>query len=121
MSTAGGDKALAYYERFDRRQRAELRTLVSDGLIAEHRANPTGAKGPQSEPLRRLLNYFRRMPQAGKYVVVAVRRWEEYRLGRLSGARGVAPTVLDGPSFATEDEALHAVFEARVRDLVAAQ
>lgn len=117
MSTAVLDKALAYYQRFDRRQRAELRALVTDEVVAEHRANPTGAKGPQSEPLRRLLNYFRRMPQAGKYVVVAVRRWEEYRLGRLSGVRGIAPTVLEGPSFATEDEALHAVFEARVRDL----
>jgi branched-chain amino acid transport system permease protein len=97
--------------------RAELVKLATDDVVAEHRANPNGASGPQSEALRRLLNYFRRAPQAGKYVVVAERRWEEYRIARLSGVRGVAPTVLDTPAFATETEAIHGVFEARVRDL----
>src|SRR5262249_17889235 len=38
------DKALQYYDRFDRRLRAELRRLVTDHVIAEHRANPLGRR-----------------------------------------------------------------------------
>ena len=113
------DKALHYYERFDRDLRAELKRLVTDDVIAEHRANPAGARGPQSEALRRLLNYFRRAPQGGKLAVVAVDPWREYRIGVLSGVRGEALKILDEPVFATEEEALHGVFLARVRDLVA--
>jgi branched-chain amino acid transport system permease protein len=111
------DKALHYYERFDRRLRAELKRLISDELIAEHRENPLSERGPQSEALRRVVNYFRRAPQAGKYVVIAVEPWREYRLGLLGAARGEAPKVLDEPVFASEAEALHGVFLARVRDL----
>ena len=116
MDTPTVDKALHYYERFDRNLRAELRGFITDDVIAEHRANPFG-EHPQSEPLRRLLNYFRRAPQAGKYVVVAVEPWREYRIGLLSGVRGVLPKVLDQPVFASEREALHGVFLARIRDL----
>ena len=117
MSAPVVDKALAYHERFDRRLRSELRALATDAVLEEHRMNPSGARGTQSEALRRLLNYFRRAPQAGKYVVVAVRSFEEYKIGVLSGVRGVAPTVLEAPAFASEADALHGVFEARVRDL----
>jgi branched-chain amino acid transport system permease protein len=113
------DKALHYYERFDRQLRAELKPLVTDDVVAEHRANPHGARGPQSEALRRLLNYFRRGAQTGKLVVVAVDPWREYRIGVFSGVRGEVPKVLDAPVFATEEEALHGVFLARVRDLLA--
>jgi len=50
---------------------------------------------------------------------VAVEPWREYRLCTLSGVRGEPPKVLDAPVFSTEEEALHGVFVARVRDLVA--
>jgi branched-chain amino acid transport system permease protein len=115
MSATVVDKALAYYERFDREQRRQLRALIDDSLIAEHRSNPLG---PHSDRLRRLLNYFRRAPQGGKYAVVAVERWREYRLARLSGVRGQAPEMLGEPVFRSEAEALHGVFLARVRDLL---
>jgi len=113
------DKALHYYERFDREQRAQLKRLVTDDVIAEHRANPHGERGTQSEALRRLLNYFRRAPQVEKLAVVAVEPWREYRIGMLSGVRGEPPKVRDEPVFATEEEALHGVFLERVRNLVA--
>ncbi|MET0154342.1 MAG: inner-membrane translocator [Candidatus Binatia bacterium] len=116
MRTPPVDKALHYYERFDRNLRGQLRELITDEVIAEYQANPLGER-PQSEPLRRLLNYFRRAPQAGKYVVVAVEPWRDYRIGILSGARGVLPKVLDEPVFASEQDALHGVFLARIRDL----
>src|ERR1044071_1502390 len=119
MSTPATDKALHYYERFDQELRRRLKALVDEAVVEEHRATPLGAGGPQSEPLRRLLNYFRRAPQAGKYVVVAVEPWREYRIGVLSGARGGAPQVRAEPIFASEEEALHGVFLARIRDLLA--
>jgi branched-chain amino acid transport system permease protein len=119
MSAPAADKAFHYYERFDHELRRQLKALVDEAVVEEHRANPLGAGGPHSERLRRLLNYFRRAPQAGKYVVVAVEPWREYRIGVLSGARGVAPQVLDAPIFASEEEALHGVFLARIRDLLA--
>jgi branched-chain amino acid transport system permease protein len=109
------DKAPLYYERFDRELRRQLKPLIDDQLLAEHRSNPLG---PHGDRLRRVLNYFRRAPQAGKYVVVAVERWREYRLGKLSGVRGEAPQVLDEPVFRSEEEALHGAFLARVRDLL---
>jgi branched-chain amino acid transport system permease protein len=112
------DKALHHYQRFDRELRAEPESLVDERLIEEHRSNPLGALGPQSERLRRVLNYFRRAPQAGKYVVVAVEPWREYRIGVLSGMRGVAPKILDEPRFTSEEAAIHGVFLARVRELV---
>ena len=119
MSAPRADQALHYYERFDQALRRQLRALVDDTVVEEHRANPLGKRGPQSDRLRRLLNYFRRAPQAGKYVVVAVEPWRDYRIGVLSGVRGVAPQVLDEPIFGAEQEALHGVFLARVRDLLA--
>ncbi|GAA4696860.1 hypothetical protein GCM10023215_38730 [Pseudonocardia yuanmonensis] len=53
-------------------------------------------------------------------MIVAVRPWEEYRLAALTGVHGEAPEVLDDRPYATEEEAMHAVFLRRVADLVAA-
>jgi len=119
MSAPAVDKALHYYQRFDHELRRQLKAGIDDSVVEEHRQNPLGERGPHSDRLRRLLDYFRRAPQAGKYVVVAVEPWREYRIGVLSGARGVAPQVLDEPIFASEAEALHGVFLARIRDLLA--
>lgn len=112
------DKALYYYARFDEKLREQLRGLVTDELIAEHKENPLGFRGHHSPNLQFLLNYFRRAPQAGKYIIVATMPWQEYRIGVLSGVRGVPPEVLEEPVFTTEEETLHGVFLARVRDLM---
>jgi branched-chain amino acid transport system permease protein len=112
------DKALHYYARFDEKLRERLRSLITDELIAEHRENPLGFRGHHSPDLQFVLNYFRRSPQAGKYIIVASVPWQEYRIGVLSGVRGVAPEVLEEPVFATEEEAIHGTFLARVRDLM---
>jgi hypothetical protein len=111
------DKAMHYYARFDRQMRERLRPLVTPELLEEHRTNPLWFDGPQSHELQAVLNYVRRQPQSGKYVIVAVKPWEDYRIGVLSGVRGVPPVVRDEPRFATEQEAMHGVFLARVRDL----
>ena len=112
------DKALHYYARFDEKLRERLRALITDELIAEHEENPLGFRGHHSPDLQFVLNYFRRSSQAGKYIIVASMPWQEYRIGVLSGVRGVAPGVLEEPAFAIEEEATHGTFLARVRDLM---
>lgn len=109
------DRQLEVYELFDRRARERTAALVTDAVIAEHEADPAG---PHSDQLQRVLRYMRRAPIPGKYVVVAVRPWHEYRVAVLTGVHGEAPTVLDDGPYATEEEAMHAVFLRRVADLL---
>jgi branched-chain amino acid transport system permease protein len=92
--------------------------MVTPELVEEHRTNPLGFHGLHSFELQFLMNYLRTRPQAGKYVIVAVEAWKDYRIGVLSGVRGVEPQVLDEPRFATEEEAMHGVFLARIRDIL---
>jgi hypothetical protein len=111
------DRQLQVYADFDAKLRERIRALVTPELITEHAAKPLGQ---HSDSLERVLNYFRRQPQAGKYIIVATKPWEEYRIGVLSGVRGEPATILDGPSFASEDEALHGIFLRRIDDLMGA-
>ncbi len=108
------DRQLEVYERFDQGAQERVLALLTDDVIAEHSVSPAG---PHSDALQRVLRYLRRAPVRGKYVIVAVRPWQEYRLGRLTGVRGEAPVVLDEGPYATEQEAMHAVFLRRVADL----
>lgn len=111
------DKQIEVYLEFNRRLRARLRALLTPELIAEHEAHPLG---PHSDALQRVLNYFRQQPQPGKYILVAVRPWEEYRIAVLSGERGRLHRVLDDERFSSEEAGLHGIFLRRVRDLEAA-
>jgi len=113
------NKAAAFEERFDQQLRERLKKLLTDDVIAEHRDNPLGFKGYHSNELQQVVNYFRRARMAGKYVIVCVDQWKDYRIGVSTGVRGVPPRVLDEPRFGTPDEALHGVFLSRVRDLMA--
>ncbi len=108
------DKAQIYQRRFDHNQRAHLKSLITDDLIAEHRRNPTGL---HSEELERVMLYFRKAELAGKYCVYAVKPFAKYRIVALSGLPGVPPRVVDDRVYPTVDEAYHAVFLRRVNDL----
>ena len=79
------DRQLQVYADWDAKQRERIKALITDELIEEHRARPLGQ---HSDALERVLNYFRRQPQTGKYIVVATEPWQEYKLGVLSGVRG---------------------------------
>jgi hypothetical protein len=113
-SVAVVDRQLQVYADWDAKQRERIKALITDKLIEEHRARPLGQ---HSDALERVLNYFRRQPQTGKYIVVATEPWQEYKLGVLSGVRGKTAEILDDETFATEEEAMHGVFLRRVRDL----
>jgi branched-chain amino acid transport system permease protein len=108
------DRQIQVYLDWDAKQRERIAALVTDELVEEHRAKPLGQ---HSDRLERVLAYFRRQPQAGKYIIVATRPWEEYRIGVLSGVRGQPATILDDETFASEEEAMHGIFLRRVRDL----
>jgi branched-chain amino acid transport system permease protein len=107
------DKDLLFRDYFDRMQRRYLRGLVSPEVIEEHRAKPLGQ---HSEPLERLLHYFRERPLAGKYAVL--REAASYRIVALSGVRGVAPRPAGEERFATAAEAYHGIFLRRIEELM---
>jgi len=109
------DKQSIAVRRFDARLRDELRGLITDTLIEEHRV--THGKR-RSDALERVLTFFRRAAVADKYAVLAVRPFAEYRIVALSGRRGVPPRVVDDQVFATPEDALHGVFLKRVQDLM---
>ena len=108
------DRQLQVYEDWDAKQRERIRALLTDALIEEHARRPIGQ---HSDTLERVLAYFRRQPAPGKYIAVATKPWEEYRIAQLSGVRGEPPRFVDDRTFPTEDAALHAVFLLRVQAL----
>jgi len=114
-ATEIADKQAIYTKRFDANLRAELKRLISDQLIEEHR---TTMGKRRSDALERVLAHFRSAAVADKYAVLAVKPFAEYRIVALSGRRGVPPRVVDDRLFATPEEALHGVFLKRVQDLM---
>jgi branched-chain amino acid transport system permease protein len=110
------DRELLVLARWNARTASEIRRLVTDDLIAEHARKPLGQ---HSDALERVLNYFRRAPQASKYIGVYMQPWVEWRIGVLSGVRGVPPTILEDERFTSEQDLQHGIFLRRVRDLMA--
>lgn len=116
-ATAAQDKALIARARWHARTAERIKAMVTDEVIAEHKRKPLGQ---HSDSLERVLNYFRRAPQAGKYIGVCTGPWAEWRIGVLSGVRGVPPTIMEEERFTSEDELQHGIFLRRVRDLMQA-
>jgi branched-chain amino acid transport system permease protein len=114
-STETKDKDLVYWRRYDKMQRDYLKTLVSPEIIEEHKSCPLGQ---HSEPLERLLLYFRRQPQIDKYAVMVVEPFKAYRIVALSGHRGVAPRLVEDKIYASQEAAYHGVFMRRIQDLL---
>ena len=106
------DRQLQVYADWDSKQRERIKALITEELIAEHAAKPLGQ---HSDALERVLQYFRRQPQAGKYIIVATKPWEEYRIGVFSGQRGqLASNPRRREAYATEEAAMHGIFLRRV-------
>lgn len=116
-ATETHDKDLIYWRRYDKMQRDFLKTLVCDEVIEEHKRSPLGQ---HSEPLERLLLYFRRAPMVDKYAIITVEAFKAYRIIALSGHRGVAPRLVEDKIYTSQEEAYHGVFLRRVQDLLEA-
>jgi len=114
-ATEIADKQAIYLRRFDARLRTDLKKLITEDLIQEHRA--TFGKR-RSDALERVLTYFRSTAVADKYAALAVKPFAEYRIVALSGRRGVPPRVVDDQIFTSVEDALHGVFLKRVQDLM---
>jgi N,N-dimethylformamidase len=92
-----------------------LRGLVTDELIAEHRADPLARE--KSPALLHVLDVMRQAPISGKLAILARRPGEEYQIIRLSGLYGDADDLSDPRRYGTEDDALHEVFLRRLDEL----
>lgn len=130
MDTGGGPLSAPAQQAFDELDeniaKEQILPLIDDELVAEHRENPIGA---HSDDLERVLNYFRRQPMDGKYVILETEKFEEFYIGQLSGVRGEKPEKLTEPLSSVDEaeelpypltsveEAEHAVFLKRVDDL----
>ena len=79
-----GDRDILYRHLFRKKQREYLRTVICDEIIEEHRKSPLGR---HSEPLERLLLYFRYAPRSGKYVVTRMEKSRKFQIAQLSGER----------------------------------
>ncbi|MGH8013882.1 MAG: hypothetical protein ACREQ4_15450 [Candidatus Binataceae bacterium] len=100
--------------RWHRRMCAALRPLITPDLIAEHARDPLG---DHSDALKRVLNYIRRTDINGALVVICSVPFKEWRVARLAAMRERAPAFIDSHTFASEAEAMHAVFLMRVEEI----
>lgn len=110
------DVQVEIFARFDSEARGRALALADDTTIAEHAANP---HGPHSDKLQRIMKYMRRAPMPGKYIIIAVLPWQDYRIGELTGVRGQIPKIVGDSSFATESAAMHGIFLQRLADMKA--
>ena len=106
------DRQLLVYARFTEELRAEMRPLITEDLIEEHRRRPLGQ---HSDTLMRLLNMFRRAPAYALYSRVPCR---EFQVIRLPVSEGSAPTPVDDVVYTDQNEALPAVFLRNLEDLM---
>ena len=70
-----------------------------------------------SHDLRKVLDKLRRAPMAGKYVTVCVRMFEKYKIGIVSGIRGV-PVDIQEEIYSSEEACEHAIFLKRIANLM---
>jgi branched-chain amino acid transport system permease protein len=113
-SAAPQDRDRAVEDRFNRMQRLYLKSVISDALVAEHRAQPLGH---HSEPLARLLMYFQRS-NANRYALRKHATEGSFRIVRLSRTRGVPPEPADDAVFKTIDDAYHGLFLKQIKELL---
>jgi hypothetical protein len=67
--------------------------------------------------LNRVLLRMRAQPAKNKLVVICTKVEKEWRIGRLSGVRGVPPVFVDDRVFADEQEVQHAIFLMRLDEM----
>ncbi len=106
------DKSEDWMEEFRRRRVEALRPLVTPELVAAHRANP---RGPHSHELNLVLNFVRgpAFPMDRKPFVHLRTPYSEYGLALMT-ARGEPPVLVEEPTYASEQDAIHAAFLQRL-------
>lgn len=113
--TVVSDRSEPVFQVWYKRTREAVRPLLTKKIIGEHKRDPLGH---HSDSLKRVLNLIRRTAPSGKYLLVCIRPFKEWRIARTSGVRGQAPTFADDRSFNSETKAMHAVFLMRIEELI---
>lgn len=108
------DRDQTYLDYFSGKQREFLKTLICDEVIAEYRDRPLGQ---HSEPLERLLLYFRRLPNTGKLIIKKDEASGVFQIAALSGVRGVPPTIVDDEKYTNVEAAYHGIFLKQISSL----
>lgn len=88
-------------------------------LICPTPGDVTDASGGMHEnmQLNRVLLRHRGQETKGKLIAICTKIDEEWRIARLSGVRGVAPTFVDDRIFYEENEIQHAIFLLRLDEM----
>ncbi|MFK7871389.1 MAG: N,N-dimethylformamidase, small subunit [Roseobacter sp.] len=74
--------------------------------------------GVHDDPLlKRVLLRMRGESMAGKLIIICTKVEKEWRIGRLSGVRGVPPEFVDDRVFTDEQEVQHEIFLMRLDEL----
>lgn len=105
----------ALIDRFDFHMRSRVRDLINDTVIEEYRANP---RGPHSDELSRVLNYFRRGTIRRKYALLARPHFEKYQIVQLSGLRNQVPIDVPDQEFDNQRDADFAIFMLRIAEIL---
>jgi hypothetical protein len=110
------DRTEDWFGYFHERRKTIVHKMISAELIAEHQQNPRGNSATHSRELGEVLRYIRNIPTTGKIFIYAVRPFQEYRLARMCEPGGTTE-MMGNEIYATENDAAHAVFMARLKEL----
>jgi hypothetical protein len=91
-----------------------IRPLVTDELIAQHRADPLGV---HEGALREVLNFVRRNPDPSRPRYLVLRAGDRFTIAERAAVPGGEHPRVGSDEHATRAEAEHAVFVLRLRDL----
>lgn len=92
-----------------------IKPLIDDAIIEEHRTNPLGKHGPA---LDMVLTFVRSdpVPSKPRLVVVILKPEQEWAIGEHSRQKGVPVRVRPG-SYQSVEEIEHAIFLERLKDV----
>ncbi len=104
------------YDYFNAKQRKYVKKVLNKAIIEEYRRCPLGR---HSEPLERVLAYFRRLPLQQQY---GLKREADgtFRMIAMSGLRGAPPNPASREVFRTVEEGYFGIFLRQIKDMTEA-
>lgn len=116
-------KGTPEYDRLVRVHEACMKSMKgvagSSVLLCKTPGDTTDVSGGIHEDfqLNRVLLRMRALPAKNKLVVICTKVEKEWRIGRLSGIRGVPPVFVDDRIFDDEHTVQHAIFVMRLDEM----
>lgn len=104
-----------YWDLFESMQKKYLKSVVCDEIVEEHKARPLGQ---HSEPLARLLHYFRRLPNTRQFAIKKTGAAGSLSIVRLSAVRGEKPLEVPGLHPQSIEDAYHQIFLLQLEELM---